>query len=166
MRRGIGSGLLLVTLGTVATGCLEADAPEAAPLGQVSVPLVATGSSGQRYAINFAFFRANGPADSQLLFGGNGDGPSVTTELPVGDYAVTLDDGWWITRDAPGDQALAVEATLLSANPQLVHVSKDSVTSVRLRFHVENQVVVETGGEGNLEIGIDIDDGTAPDAGP
>jgi hypothetical protein len=133
--------------------------------GQVSVPLVTTGSDGAQYAL---------PAGSYLeiyndnfydQFSLDGDVAQLAISLPTGDYQVQLShpagytDEWPLLR-TDGGGTTTVTAALLTPMPVPVTILEEDTTSLVLSFQVPELPVIVFG-QGSLLVDAEVELGEA-----
>jgi hypothetical protein len=114
------------------------------------VALALAGSSqGSSYELVDATFEIDGMAQATLTTDGS---ETLSATLPVGDYTVTLLEGWRLldTTSEPEE----VQATLASDNPLAFAIEADTTTEVRFVFETGDGTV--SFGDGVLELGIDV----------
>jgi hypothetical protein len=129
--------VMLLLLGGI-VGCT---APEEASLGTVSVNLIGQAPSGAVYRLRHATITVTGNGTTRVW--NTEDAPdqtSISEEVDVGNYRVTLAPGWDIER-IDGASATPVVAQLLSDNPVLFTVALHQRTTVPLRFHIDTEEV-------------------------
>jgi hypothetical protein len=149
---------LSIALGTV--GCAEA--PDTTQVGEIAVPLTATGASGAVYRL---------PAGTSLsLFSDpvfasfplDGDSPSLTVTVSPRIYSAQLftqsgiPDTWPLLRQNTDGTTETVQATL-DPIPQ-VTVVENQTTSLTIRFHVApagGGIIFQTG---SVQVGVEVDD--------
>jgi hypothetical protein len=134
-------------------GCVAPDADDSS--GQIDLALVGQAGDGSTYRLRDASITVTGPAGT-LSFAteDDPDRTAITQRLAAGTYALELGGSWRLER-LDGITATAVTATLLSSNPQGFTISAEALTRVALRFGVPGGEVQL--GEGDLEIGVDVD---------
>jgi len=74
--------------------------------------------------------------------------------LPVGQYEITLVDGWELDREDSPTNLVPVHATLQSANPVTVSVFSGQTTTVT--FQLQTNGIPLTFGPGSIDIGVDV----------
>lgn len=156
--------LAFVTAAALAA-CAETPQDLDAETGQVSVPLVTTGSDGAQYAL---------PAGSYLeiyndtfydQFSLDGDFTQLAVSLPTGDYQVQLShpsgysDEWPLLR-TDGGGTTTVTAALLTPMPVPVTILEDDTTSLVLSFQVPELPVIVFG-QGSLLVDAEVELGEA-----
>jgi hypothetical protein len=158
MRSLIGpAAVLFVVAGTA--GCTEPAAPES--LGHIAVPLTAPGSGGATYRL---------PPNTLLLLSSGGffgsfslddDAPSLTVDVPPGDYSVFLSDSdgdttiWPLRRQNADGTVDIVPGTLDLTS--MITVTKDHTTSLVIRFHVAGIVPI-TFSLGSVDVTVVVDE--------
>jgi hypothetical protein len=140
----------------LAGACATAVEDGEGPTGTFEMPLVAPGAAGVKYALT-GTIRIAGPTTLELAAG---SGDTLSAELPVGDYTLTLEGGWTMTQISAGDETV-VDAALVTPNPVTFSLLERRVTWVRLEFEVGKKHI--NLGSGLLDIGIDVDDGLIDD---
>jgi hypothetical protein len=130
----------------------SAHAPDAAPVGTLQMPLVATATSGAQYHLA-GTFEVSGPESPTLA--ADGEASSIQVDLQEGDYSVRLVDGWHLSRIQNGGPT-PVDATLESANPQTFMIQRNASIQVTFSFQTQGDVV--SFGRGTLVVGIGVDD--------
>jgi hypothetical protein len=147
-------GFVLVMIG--GAGCLDA-APGST--GRVTVPLVASGADGASYRLQPGTrLLLNAPSYSREI-PLDGDGPSITVDVPPGDYHPFVRDNLGRTTAFPLDRIAAdgtvtlVEGTLELPAP--FTVAAGETTAVTLRFHVAvSEVITFTLGAVAVDVAI------------
>jgi hypothetical protein len=127
--------LLVALLGSV--GC----AVEDDRTGTIGLELVGQAPSGTLYRLRDAIITVQGPASTTVW--NTEDDPnrtSLSASVAVGDYAVSVQDGWRLER-LDGAMATTVAAQLASDNPVLFAVTPLQRTNVPLQFRVNAEVV-------------------------
>jgi hypothetical protein len=120
--------------------------------GRISIPLVATSSSGLVYKLVLPEVSLEGPAGKET-FSTSGI-ETLERQLLEGSYMMTIEDFKLYKEIDEG--AMLVESEITSSNPMDFTIFGGEVTTVTIRFAVNNQVVeFQTG---DLEIEIEIDD--------
>ena len=158
MRSLVGAAaVLFVAVGTA--GCTEATAPES--LGHLAIPLAAPGSGGVTYRL---------PPNTLLFLSGAGffgrfsldhDDPSLTVDVPPGDYAVSLSDSdgdtttWPLRRQSADGTIQIVPGTLDLTS--MITVTKDQTTSLVIRFHVAGIMPI-TFSLGSVDVTVVVDE--------
>jgi hypothetical protein len=93
-----------------------------------------------------------------------GDESIVRISLTPGDYALELDEGWWIEREEAGVLE-QIEAELLSPNPTSFGIVSGEETAVSLVFLVAGEVIAFEPGELIVNMRVEVVDGGLSDAG-
>lgn len=148
-------------LGLVASlGLAACDAPggEAGDLGTVQLPLSTTLTDGTMYRLQSATFVIQG-ADEAVEVDGSGVA-IVERDLPVGDYLLTLADGWRMQEKVADGPYRVVEAVLISPNPRAFSLGEFQTTVVALRFRVGEDAIAL--GHGRVQVVMEIDAGESP----
>lgn len=154
------AAVLFVAVGTA--GCIEATAPES--LGHIAIPLTAPGSGGVTYRL---------PPDTLLFLSGAGffgrfsldsDDPSLTVDVPPGDYSVFLSDSdgdttTWPLRRQNADGTIQIVPGTLDLTPTIT-VTKDQTSSLVIRFHVAGIAPI-TFSLGSVEVTVAVDETAA-----
>lgn len=144
-------GIGFVCSGLWLTGCGTSH-PERA---QGEVRLSLTGNSeSHRYRLRDADFAISGPVELLLSSESDPNADELSADLPVGDYEVALQDGWFLEREIDAGFE-TVMAELISDNPVAFDIVDDEKTFVSFRFRAGEVVNL---GEGRLGIGIEIED--------
>jgi hypothetical protein len=144
--------LLLTALGFACTGQMP-DMP--VNQGSMTLALAATGPDGQTYLLRNGSITIDGPTTAVIETESDLTATVRSITAAAGNYTVSLAEGWSINRVDPMLGNVAVDASLVSANPQMVHVSPATTTTVRLRFTVAGigDVVLDPG---QLDVAIEI----------
>jgi hypothetical protein len=144
------SMLVPLLLAALSTACgSKPDGAATEEQGSVQMELTTTVGS-TTYRLSSAFFDVVGPENVVL------DGSSVdvlTHSLPAGNYGITLEPGFVMEQTVSG-MTEAVDAELLSPNPQMFTIAEFAVTPVLFRFKVGDAVV--NLGRGDLEVSIGV----------
>ena len=161
MRSLIGpAAVLFVAVG--AAGCTEATAPES--LGHIAIPLTAPGAGGVTYRL---------PPNTLLFLSGAGffgrfsldrDDPSLTVDVPPGDYSVFLSDSdgdttTWPLRRQNADGTIQIVPGTLDLTPTIT-VTENQTSSLVIRFHVAGIVPI-TFSLGSVEVTVAVDETAA-----
>lgn len=154
LSRRLGSLLLLAAATAPLGGCSQAkddqDDGTTGRVGQLALPLTTQGASGVTYRLRDATFVINGwsyGGSAGSSMGGSGGNPTtvvvsseddpdaatISVSLEEGQYSVELQPGWYFEKITPAGSE-AVEATLLSANPQWAWVSRHSTWFAEFQF--------------------------------
>jgi len=128
-------------LGVSLTACTGQ--PPDSTNGALALALRQTVASGSAYRLQGASLRIAG-SDSDLTATPSDDEEVFRAELPAGDYTLELQPGWRLERQGDEEQAWSpVAATLASDNPQPFAIVAGDVTSLALRFAVQDETDVE-----------------------
>lgn len=136
------AAVLFVAVGTA--GCTEAPASES--LGHVAIPLTAPGAGGATYRLPPDTFLFLSGANFFGSFSLDDDAPSLTIDVPPGDYAVGLFDSngdtttWPLRRQNADGTIQTVPGTLDLTST--ITVTKNQTTSLVIRFHVAGIVPI------------------------
>jgi Lysyl oxidase len=148
---GLLAGLMLAT---VLAGCASNPVENT---GKLDVALLGVSPSGTVYRLRQASLTVQGPAST--TFFNTEEDPNRTTlsaDVVAGEYSVFLQEGWHLERIAADGSGVRVQATFLSANPQLFTVSANSRTVVNLHFRAGPDDVVMD--QGSFDIVLQVDD--------
>ncbi|HEX5655662.1 MAG TPA: hypothetical protein VFX59_00635 [Polyangiales bacterium] len=130
--------------------CVACAAGSATHEGLGSLELGLTSQAGGvSYRLSGARFTLDGPEPRE--FSAPDEVERLELELPQGAYRLTLHEGYRLAR---ADDAGAVAAKLVSANPASVSISAGETTRVALRFELAEDALAA--GEGVLQIGVEI----------
>lgn len=122
-----------VALSAAACGELEAPTP-ASEMGTVQLALTATGSDGDTYRLRSATIQITGPTTASVaLDEAYADSPVFAATVDVGEYTITLEEGWILQREE-GGQFVDVDAELISPNPAPIAVHRDTTSIVAILF--------------------------------
>ena len=123
-------------------GCGDSVADFDGDVGDLTMTLGATSSSGVEYQLRDAVFLIRGPQDEDVFIE---DYPPEQTVIDVslasGSYQVTLQDGWRMEYSANGQAFADIPATLVSPNPGDVEVFADQVAPLTLNFEVDERLI-------------------------
>jgi hypothetical protein len=122
--------------------------------GALSVALRQTDASGDVYRLRAAVLDLSGPRED--TFEPAETDELLQTELPPGEYALRLVDGWQMERER-GGQREAVAATLRSENPLPFTIRTDELTNLSLRFAVDGEDMVDVG-FGQLTVQLEVEE--------
>jgi len=160
MSRFSSSSVVLLSIALAAVGCAEA--PDAAQVGEISVPLTATGTSGAVYHLppgtSLSLF--NDPVLASFSL--DADTPSLTVRVSPGTYSALLftqsgvPDTWPLIRLNNDGTTDTVQATL-DPIPSVTVVA-DQTVPLTIHFHVASAgggITFQTGG---VQVSIDVDD--------
>lgn len=153
--RQLALGLLLCAGAALAAGCAtESQDLEVPAIGRLSLPL-SVATDEYTYRLVNAQLNLSGPKNQ--TFSPSPSDELLTLSLPIGQYVVTLQQGWQIQRlDGFGATTTMNEAVLTSQNPIAVDIDSQLVTSLRFDFDVSGRGIAF--GEGGLEIAINVCD--------
>jgi len=142
-----------------AAGCAEA--PEAIQVGEIAVPLTATGASGAVYRLpaGTALSLFDDPVTASFPL--DGDTPSITVRVSPGTYSALLFTpsgipmSWPLIRQNADGTTETVPATLDPIPP--VTVVENQTASLTVRFHVASAggITFQTG---SVQVGVEVDD--------
>jgi hypothetical protein len=153
--RGRRAGLVLAVLlcgSALATaGCSPSAVDAKAQTGNVGVKLTAT-VNGTTYRLQGTFI-VSGPTTTTLDTTLNPAAVTLTATLPVGNYAIALQDGWALQRLDPAG-FVTVQASLVSPNPTAFSITAASTTDVVFQFSTDGTIVALTDGVLNVTIGV------------
>ncbi len=166
------SAILLTSGATVLASCSpEVTSETEQSFGQTRIPLQTTSSKGIVYRLQPAGFTIQNTDDPSLpadVRNAPTSEDTFTTDLAIGNYDVTLNDGWRLKRKVVANDGtvtystLAVEDTLLlSDQTQSVAIVEQEVSPMVFAFKVGDDLIQF--GEGRLEVDITVDDAEAPD---
>ena len=172
LHRVIVSAILLTSgTGVIASCSPEVTSETEQSFGQTSIPLQTTSSKGIVYRLQPAGFTIQNTDDPSLpadVHNAPTTEDTFTTDLAIGNYDVTLNDGWRLKRKVVANDGtvtystLAVEDTLLlSDQTQSVAIVEQEVSPMIFAFKVGDDLIQF--GEGRLEVDITVDDSEAPD---
>ena len=159
MLRNVCVGMVLAVI-VVSAGCADSNVDE--QVGRIDLALTGQTPSGTVYRLRQATIDVVGTGTSFTFNTEDDPARTVIQETaPVGQYALTLRAGWSFERVVAGAPAVPVLASLTSQNPQTFEITEGGNTIVKLRFHVDGDVV-ETG-SGDFGVAIEVDDTPACD---
>jgi hypothetical protein len=160
MTRFSSTSVVLLSIALGAVGCAEA--PDAAKVGEISVPLTAAGSSGAVYHLppgtSLSLF--NDPVLASFSL--DGDAPSVTVSVSPGTYSALLftqsgvPDTWPLIRQNADGTTETVQATL-DPIPSVTVVA-DQTVPLTIHFHAAPAGGGITFQTGAVQVMIDVDD--------
>ena len=140
----------LTTICAVAAlvGCATEGNEEMTSYGTVSMALTSTMEDGSAFRITSASLKLTGPQTAGIdLDEAYADDAMFEVIVAAGDYSVFLTDGWQLERRELGMAWEPINATLISANPQIVTVADGGVSTVSLHFTAgESEVALAFGG--------------------
>jgi hypothetical protein len=153
-------GALFVISSAIACSSGSSEPPHAADrtAGSISMPLVSQGDVS--YRLRNARFAITGAATVNLDSESDPNASDISATLPAGSYSVNLASGWALEK-LQDVSYVPVQATLLSANPQVFEIIGGSRTNLGYRFSTDGVMV--TIGRGSLDISIEV---VPVDAGP
>src|SRR4051812_791471 len=142
--RSLGAARLLplwVLVVTLLGGCGSKGHPPTPTdgVGTLQMALTAT-ANGHRYRLRQATFTVTGPTNVVLDTEAMPDAAALTAVLNAGDYTILLGGPYFIERLDPAGP-VRVNATLLSANPQLFATTAGATVNVPFRFATDGTVV-------------------------
>lgn len=119
-------------------------------VGTVQMALTSVGSDGDVYRLRNAAMSLDGPTQADVaLDEAYGDSPVFEARVDVGDYRLTLQDGWVLQRQTE-DGFEVVDARLVSPNPHQFTVEAGETTVMAVVFEtIDSEVEFATG---NLEV--------------
>ncbi len=172
LHRIVVSAILLGGGATVIAACgPEVTSETEESFGKTRIPLQTTSSKGIVYRLQPAGFTIQSTDDPALppdTYNAPTTEDTFTADLPIGNYNVTLDEGWRLRRRVVANDGtvtysvLAIEDTLLlSDQTQPVAIVEQEVSSMVFAFKVGDDLIQF--GEGRLEVDITVDDSEAPD---
>jgi len=123
--------------------------------GTIRVALEYQNDAGVIYYLRDASFTVTGEQETTIEVG---DQPIVRTSLPAGDYALELNEGWWMEREDAGVLE-RVDAELLSPNPMSFSIVSGEETAVSLRFLVAGETIAFDPGELVVNMQVEVADG-------
>lgn len=139
---------MCVALAISLTACSSGGDPETG-----TVELALEGSAkGSVFTLVDATFDIEG-VEAHTLDSNASQDATLTTELPVGSYTVTLRDGWRLLETTEGSET-EVAATLVSSNPQSFDIGPNALTTVNFAFETGDGAV--SFGVGTLGLGIEV----------
>jgi hypothetical protein len=154
-------GLVLAAgAGTLSlTGCASHDDARGEQEGSYgTVVLSLTGqTNGTTYRLRQAVFEVTGPTNTTLNSESDPNGAVLAATLSTGGYLIALQSGWFLER-LNGMTAEPVDATLVSANPQMFGISSAATSTVLFRFETDGTIIDI--GTGQLEVAIEVNETT------
>jgi hypothetical protein len=138
---------LLVTLGLTIGACGSIESALApAQTGTVQFALTALGSDGATYRLRQGTLGVQGPTASSVdLEDIPSDTPVFRTTVNVGEYTITLQEGWVLQR-SDGDLFVDVTAQLISPNPTVIDVRPNTLSVVAIILEtVDAEIEFATG---------------------
>jgi hypothetical protein len=153
------AAVLFVAVGTA--GCTEAPAPVS--LGHVAIPLTAPGAGGTTYRLPPNTFLFLSGAGFFGRFSLDDDAPSLTVDVPPGDYSVFLsfdgDTTTWPLRRQNADGTIQTVPGTLDLTSTIT-VTENQTTSLVIRFHVAGIVPI-TFSFGSVDVTVAVDETAA-----
>jgi hypothetical protein len=141
-------------------GCAGDGSPQE-PLGQVEMNLVGQAPSGNIYRLRSALIQVVGAQDSVWFdTESDPDRPLLSASVSAGNYTSFLEPGWHLERLDPEGTAQAVDAQLLSPNPDEFVVAENQNTQVALRFRADDEVIVIA--DVSFDIFLDVEEAQSP----
>jgi hypothetical protein len=135
---------------TSLVGCAVDSANDSAEsLGKVQMPLTVV-NGDTTYRLDNATFTFVGPVNTSVS---SGLETTLEVELPVGDYAVGLTDGWELVSIVGGVETV-LSALLVSDNPMNFTVNGGTVSDLVFDFRVGDDVIEF--GEGTARLSINV----------
>ncbi len=149
--RKLNFSVCVLALVVMACGGAPANGPQepvepAAGEGVVQLPLLTTGTDGQRYRLVGASFEITGPRSVTIT---DTTPDTVNVMLPAGTYTIRLNGDWHLER--MGSPVEQLQATLVSPNPLPFTVDEGLVRTLRFQFKFP--------GDGHANVGINADSG-------
>jgi hypothetical protein len=146
-------------LASVLTGCAptgldssDIQFTNAGPAGNLQMALTVSAGDNQ-YRLTEGILRFDGPQELEIDVAKNFvDQSYLDLILVVGNYTVTLEDGWVVSSNEDGVWVPVKDAQLVSPNPQEAQVLESIKTTVALSFEVMLQDIEFTTGEAVVEI--------------
>ncbi len=147
---------VMLALGLTAAACNETEAPApTSEMGTVQMALTAVGSDGDTYRLRNATIHVNGPTTAAVRVDeAYGDSQVFAATVDVGEYTITLEDGWTLQR-RNGEDYQDVAAELVSPNPTPVDVHRNETSVVAVIFEtVDAEIEFATG---DLEVWLGVE---------
>ena len=142
-----------VALSAAACGELEAPAPTS-EMGTVQLALTAVGSDGDTYRLRSATIQITGPTTASVaLDEAYGDSPVFAATVDVGEYTITVEDGWILQRDN-GHGFEDVSAEMVSPNPAPVAVHRNETSVVAIIFETPDAEIEFATGDLEVWLGV------------
>ncbi|HEY5956156.1 MAG TPA: hypothetical protein VIV60_06375 [Polyangiaceae bacterium] len=159
--QGIGIAIRLWMLALCAAisltvACGDNHVEQASRTGRLQFALSGTSGNGAQYRLRQGTFAITGASVNGVSTEDYLQTASITVELQVGDYAISLNPGWYLEVASADGSYAPVEASLTSTNPQLFTIEDQKTSSVSFRFRVGGETIEL--GNGGLTIHIDVDD--------
>jgi hypothetical protein len=144
----------------LSAACGEPPTSEPA-IGTARFALVGSTAEGATYRLRSVRFSFAGAGDP-VVFQPDDDAEVALTDLPVGDYEMTVGGRWQMERLNARGEYEPVRAALESDNPVPVTVTERATTDITLQFLAGDEFIEL--GHGRVSIDIDVDDGPGPRA--
>jgi hypothetical protein len=154
-RRGLSLWGAVTLAGTMTLGCgVDKPSPSSGPtdVGTVQIALTASTPEGTTYRVEgaiFDIFNYSGACASFPCTSVPGDDPVVSVDLSPSvspmDYAISLEDGWTVSRVAADGGETPVTATLL-ANFIPFTIKPNRTTPITFQFQIGDEVVTTGNG--------------------
>jgi len=142
-----------VALSAAACGETETPAPTS-DMGTVQMALTAVGSDGDTYRLRSATIQITGPTTASVaLDEAYGDSPVFAATVDVGEYTITLEEGWTLQRDS-GQGFADVDAEMVSPNPAPVDVHRDTTSVVAIVFQTPDAEIEFATGDLEVWLGV------------
>lgn len=120
--------------------------------GKLSLALSAQ-AGGEFYELRGVVLNLVGPVNTTLFSEDLPEAVSLSKDLPIGTYQLTLEDGWFFERwDSQGNAQPVPNASLTSPSSILVHIYSQQTTQVFFDFEVGGTPLSFE--EGSLDVGI------------
>ena len=151
---GLVAALLLGSTMTLLSSCATTadSASDSKEFGHLEMALSGGGvTTGATYRLRHAVISVSGPTVDLHQTEDNPDQPSVTFNVPPGEYDVALTgesgpNTWQLERLTANGTYEDVDASLISLNPQKIEVESGTIRYVSLRFILDgDEVVLEPG---------------------
>jgi hypothetical protein len=152
---GIGGFCSLLAACSGPSGSPAGERPGVNEIGALNIPLT-TETNGVAYRLTGARFTITGaPLSRPRTVIPPPDQPVYQETLPVGSYAIVLEDGWRLEAKAtPEEDFISVDAALVSPNPQVFRISPNIDVDVVFRFATATGAVSVGAGQVNLSINV------------
>ena len=124
--------------------------------GRISIPLVSTSSSGTTYILHLPSVTLES-ANTHLELSFEQD-EAFDVSLQEGDYTLSIQD--WTLYRLDGEEAIPVNAELISENPQPISIQGGETTHTTLRLRALGDDVEFN--NGHLHVDIEVEEETAP----
>ncbi|HEY5960085.1 MAG TPA: hypothetical protein VIV60_26210, partial [Polyangiaceae bacterium] len=144
--QGIGIAIRLWMLALCAAisltaACGDSHVEQASRNGRLQFALSGTFGNGAQYRLRLGTFAITGASVNSVSTEDYLQTASITVELQVGDYAISLNPGWYLEVASADGGYAPVEATLTSTNPQLFTIEDQKTSSVSFRFRVGGETI-------------------------